>query len=56
MSQVRERASTGAKLATVRPSDRITWQKLAWFVVFWVGSITALAIVAYGIRLMIKKM
>lgn len=30
-----------------------TLRRIGWFIAIWAGSITALAIVAYGIRLMI---
>jgi hypothetical protein len=30
-----------------------TWKRLAWFAGLWLASVAALAVVAYGIRLMI---
>jgi len=33
--------------------QRNTIKRLAWFAALWLASVTALAIVAYGIRLMI---
>lgn len=30
------------------------WKRLAWFVAIWAMSVGALAIVAYGIRLMVR--
>ncbi len=32
---------------------RATLRRLAWFVALWLASVLALAVVAYGIRLMI---
>ncbi len=29
------------------------WKRLGWFVLLWAGSVVALGVVAYGIRLMI---
>ena len=36
-----------------RSSKRPLWQRLAWFVAIWVGSVAALTVVAYAIRLAI---
>lgn len=38
---------------TERSGSRTLWQRLGWFVAIWVMSVTALGVVAYGIRMMI---
>ena len=42
--------------STARPVlQRSIWSKIGWFVALWAGSVLTLAIVAYGIRLMIHS-
>ena len=38
---------------TKRPPARPLWQRLAWFVAIWIGSVAVLTLVAYAIRLAI---
>jgi hypothetical protein len=35
-------------------ATKTIWAKLGWFVGLWIASVTALAIVAYGIKLFLK--
>ena len=42
-----------AERTSKRPQTRPLWQRLAWFVAIWVGSVAALTAVAYAIRLAI---
>jgi len=30
------------------------WRRLLWFAAIWLGSVAALSVVAYGIRLILK--
>lgn len=36
------------------PSIAPLWQRLVWFVALWAGSVAALGIVGYAIRLVLK--
>lgn len=36
------------------PSSLPLWQRLAWFAALWAGSVAALGIVGYAIKLVLK--
>ena len=36
-----------------RPSGSV-WVRTGWFITIWLGSVLALGVVAYGIRLVLK--
>lgn len=33
--------------------SRPLWQRIGWFVAIWIGSVAALGVVAYGLRLVL---
>jgi len=39
---------------TTEDQPRSLWQRLLWFVALWAGSVAALGIVGYAIKLVLK--
>lgn len=39
---------------TTEGETRPLWQRLLWFVALWAGSVAALGVVGYGIKLVLK--
>lgn len=41
-------------MPTITETSRPLWQRLLWFIALWAGSVAALGIVGYAIRLVLK--